>query len=250
MRINIYDDKNELGRVAAENGADAIRSAISARGTASIILATGASQTEMLDHLVRSPGIEWSKVTVFHLDEYIELPETHPASFRKYLKERFRDRISGSGEIHYIEGDAADIESELERLNALIRNYTIDVAFVGIGENGHLAFNDPPADFDTDTPYLVVDLDLDCRRQQVGEGWFANVSEVPARAISMSVRQILKSRTLIVSVPDERKADAVKCSIEAEVSNLCPASIMQTHSDCRVFLDTYSAKLLRGSYGR
>lgn len=246
MNIAIFDTKSELGTAAAESGAQAIRSAIARKGTADIILATGASQFEMLQHLVRSPEVDWSRVAVFHLDEYIDLPETHPASFRRFLKERFRNHVSELRELHLIQGDAADIEKERRRLNELIASRSIDAAFVGIGENAHLAFNDPPADFDTEIPYLVVDLDAACRRQQVGEGWFKTVDDVPGRAISMSVRQILKSTVLIVSVPDERKAEAVKCVVEGPVTNTCPASIMQTHPDCRLFLDRPSAKLLTG----
>ena len=245
MDIRVLEDKAALGRVAAESGAKAIRDAIFDRGHAEIILATGASQMEMLSYLVTQPDIAWSEVMVFHLDEYVDLPATHSASFRKYLQERFCDKVAGPGEMNFVQGDADDLETEIARLNNLIRSRTIDVAFVGIGENGHLAFNDPPADFDTELPYFVVELDAACRQQQVGEGWFAQVDDVPSRAITMSVRQILKSKTIIAAIPDRRKADAVRCAVEGDVSNKCPASILKTHSDCRIFLDKSSSSLLK-----
>jgi glucosamine-6-phosphate deaminase len=241
MKTYILGTKEEMGAAAADSGADAIRKAIEARGHASIILATGASQFEMLENLVKAEGIAWNKVTAFHLDEYIGLPETHPASFRRYLKERFAERVPNLGRFVYIAGDSPDIEAERQRIGSLITDHPIDVAFVGIGENGHLAFNDPPADFETEEPYLVVTLDTACRKQQLGEGWFESLDDVPRQAVSMGIRQIMKSRTLIVTVPDTRKAQAVKCSLEGEVSNMCPASIIRRHPDCRVFLDPDSA---------
>jgi len=244
MKTYILDSKQELGAVAAESGADAIRRAILEKGRANIILATGASQFEMLEHLTAMKDIDWSKVIAYHLDEYIGIPKTHPASFRKYLKERFVDNVPSLAGFFFIEGDAPDIEAERLRLGELISRCTIDVAFVGIGENGHLAFNDPPADFETEDPYLIVELDFDCRKQQLGEGWFKTLEEVPKRAISMSIKQIMKSSVLIVSVPDRRKAKAVKCALEGEITNECPSSILQSHPDCRLFLDFNSAALL------
>ena len=179
------------------------------RGGANIVVATGASQFSVLAALGAALGVDWSKVVGFHLDEYIGIAVTHPASFRRYLKERFVERVPLK-EFHYVEGDGADPEVECERLGQLIGGREIDVAFIGIGENGHLAFNDPPADFETREPYQVVELDEACRRQQLGEGWFASLEDVPRRAISMSIQQILKSRAIVCSVPDERKAKAVR----------------------------------------
>ena len=245
MDVCICKNKTETGAAAAEYGAVAIKQAITAKGSANIILATGASQFEMLHSLVARSDVDWSKVTAFHLDEYIGLPVGHPASFRKYLQERFVAKVSVLQAFYFVDGNRADPEEECQRLNAIIQTYPIDVAFVGIGENGHLAFNDPPADFDTETPFMIVELDEACRRQQLGEGWFTALDEIPKRAISMSIRQILKSRRLVVTVPDERKARAVKCVVEGDVSNLCPASILQTHPDCTLFLDPASASLLR-----
>ena len=240
MTISISEDKTVCGREAALKGSCLIRKILKEKGRASIILATGASQFEMLRQLVLE-DLDWSKITVFHLDEYIGIPATHGASFRKYLKERFEEKVKDLKDFHYIQADAADLEGELKRLNGLISQTTIDVAFIGIGENGHIAFNDPPADFDVEDPYIVVDLDEACRRQQYGEGWFASLEDVPARAVSMSVKQIMKSTHIINTVPDARKADAVACSLNGEVSNLCPASILQTHASCFSFFDRDSA---------
>ncbi|AUH33025.1 glucosamine-6-phosphate deaminase [Paracoccus tegillarcae] len=243
MDTEIHDDKQTMGRAAAKDGANAIRTAIERDGRASVIVATGASQFEMLDHLVRE-DIDWSKVTAFHLDEYVGLPESHPASFRGYLKSRFIDQVQDLGAFVAVNGDADDLQQEITRLNNRIAEETIAVCFAGVGENCHLAFNDPPADFDTETPYLVVDLDDACRQQQYGEGWFPTLDDVPMRAISMSVRQILKSREIILTIADARKADAVKAALEGPVTNLAPASILQTHGAVKVHLDQPAAQLL------
>lgn len=244
MQIHIFDDKISLGQAAADAGAELIRSAIARDGEATIIVATGASQFDVLAALVRAPGIDWSKVTAFHLDEYAGLPESHGASFRKYLRERFVAFVPALKSFVSVNGDAADLQAEIARLNGLIRGRRVAVCFAGIGENAHLAFNDPPADFETEEPYLLVTLDEACRKQQMGEGWFPTFADVPARAISMSIRQMMKSDTLILSVPDARKAEAVKGALEGSLSNLCPASIIREHRDCRLYLDPPSASLL------
>jgi len=243
MNITIRSSPAELGKMAGIAASRKIKAAIEAKGHANIILATGTSQFETLSQLLSEEGIDWSKVTMFHLDEYIGLPVTHPASFRKYLKERFIAKVPALKEAHLIDGEK-DPKTECERLGKLISDNPIDVALVGIGENGHLAFNDPPADFDTEEPYIIVDLDEACRKQQLGEGWFKSMNEVPGQAISMSVKQILKSKSIICSVPDERKAMAVKNSVEQPVSNLFPATALQNHPDCTCYLDTRSASLL------
>ena len=242
MKVEIYNTSHELGKAAGIQAAQLIRSAIEKNGTANIILATGTSQLETLKQLI-AEYIDWSKVVMFHLDEYIGLPVTHPASFRKYLQERFLSKVSSLKAVILIDGEA-DPQQECERLGELITAHPIDVALVGIGENGHLAFNDPPADFETETPYIVVNLDAACRKQQMGEGWFKSIADVPQKAISMSVRQIMKSKNIICSVPDERKAIAVKKCLGQGVSNLYPASILQTHANCIVYLDKASASLL------
>jgi glucosamine-6-phosphate deaminase len=229
MRIVKHPEKAGLGRAAAEEGVAAIRAAIADHGAATIVLATGASQFEML---------------AFHLDEYVGLPESHGASFRRYLRERVIGRAPAFADFFLIEGDAADLRGEVERLNTLISGERIDVCFAGIGENCHLAFNDPPADFTTDAPYLIVDLDAACRQQQLGEGWFDTLDDVPQRAISMSIRQFMKARKIVLSVPDARKAEAVRHAVAGPVSPDYPASIVQTHGDCSLHLDPASAALL------
>lgn len=247
MELNIYETKGELGAAAASDGAEIIRKAIESRGEANIILATGASQFEMLANLVSIKDMAWDKVTAFHLDEYIGLPESHPASFRKYLKERFEANVTGLKAFHYIEGDREDTEAECRRISDIIRNHPIDIAFVGIGENAHLAFNDPPADFEIEEPYIVVRLNGACRKQQMGEGWFDTIDDVPSSAVSMSIKHILKSRRIVVSVPDMRKANAAKCAIEGPVDAMCPASILQTHAGCSIYLDRDSSSKLNGA---
>lgn len=243
MDIRVYDTKAAMGEAAAAQAAASLRDAIARLGIAHVIAATGASQFEFLDRLVAAPGIDWPRTVFFHLDEYVGLPATHPASFRKYLRERLVDRVH-PGAFHFIAGDAADPAAECRRVGALIERQPVDLAFVGIGENGHLAFNDPPADFETTVPYLVVDLDPDCRRQQLGEGWFPSFDDVPRRAISMSIQQILKSREILCVVPDARKARAVKECLEGAVSPRHPASALQDHPRTTVFLDQAAAALL------
>lgn len=242
MVIKIYEDKISLSRAAAEQAAASLRAGIKARGAARIIAATGASQFEFLDALTAMPNIQWPRMEMFHLDEYIGLPASHPASFRKYLRERLINK-TGITKYHFLDGEG-DVGAVVRRVSAELRAAPVDVAFVGIGENGHLAFNDPPADFETEDPYIIVELDEPCRRQQVGEGWFKDLSEVPKRAISMSVRQILKAKEILCIVPDARKAQAVKSCFEGGISPLAPASILRTHANTTVFLDKLSSTLL------
>lgn len=241
MEIIISKNKQELGKEAAKLGAQLIQKAIQEKGEANIIVATGASQFEMLAHLVNEK-VDWHNVTTFHLDEYIGIQDTHPASFRKYLKERFA-HIVPLKKFNYVNGEVDPLE-ECNRLGELIREATIDVAFIGIGENSHIAFNDPPADFETEEPYIVVHLDKDCRMQQLGEGWFSTLDDVPVQAISMSVHQIMKSEAIICSVPDGRKALAVKKTIESPVDPSVPSSILKEHKAVWLFADNYSAALL------
>ncbi len=243
MKIEKYATRQELGREAGTLGAEWIKEAIAEKGEANIILATGQSQFETIETLVQDKSIDWTKVRMFHLDEYIGLPLEHKASFRKYLTERFIDKVEGLKEAVLINGEN-DPEEERQRLEKKISQHPIDVAFVGIGENGHLAFNDPPADFDVEDAYLTVNLDLQCRQQQMGEGWFNGIDEVPLQAISMSIKQIMKSKRIICAVPDSRKAQAVKDCLTGSVSNLHPASILQEHTLCVCFLDEGSSALL------
>ncbi|WP_246505079.1 glucosamine-6-phosphate deaminase [Microvirga antarctica] len=248
MNVQVFPTKDALAKAAAALGAQAIRAAIAAKGRANIVVATGASQFEVLEALVADQTIDWTKVTGFHLDEYIGMADDHPASFRRYLRERFTEQLPRLGAFHFVNGDAPSLEGELERVSSLIAAHPIDVTFAGIGENGHLAFNDPPADFDTEVPYIVVSLDEKCRRQQFGEGWFKAFDDVPKTAISMSIRQIMKSKLLILSVPDERKAAATREALEGPVSNLCPASIVQRHPACHILLDPQSASALSPAF--
>jgi len=249
MEVRIFESKQALAVEAAAEAASLIETAVADRGQARIVAATGAAQFEFLDTLARTPGIDWAKTVFFHLDEYIGLPPSHPASFRRFLTERIIDRVH-PGVFHLIDGEAADPRAECERVAALITEAPVDVAFVGIGENTHLAFNDPPADFETEAPFLAVELDERCRRQQLGEGWFARLEDVPTRAISMSIRQVLKSRHIIAVVPDHRKAEAVQRCLELEISVWRPASALRWHAATTLYLDRASASLLRNTEAR
>ncbi len=242
MRIQLRDNREQLGRTAAEQAAAAIRRSIAERGKARIVGASAASQIEFLDALTASPGIAWDRVELFHLDEYIGLPPSHAASFCRFLEERLIAK-TGIRETHLLRGDAPAIET-IEQTNLAILLAPIDVAFVGIGENGHLAFNDPPADFLTEEPFIIVELDETCRQQQVAEGWFPTLDDVPKRAISMSVRQVLKAREILAIVPGPRKASAIRSCLEGPVSPLAPASILRTHPNATIYLDKDSASLL------
>jgi len=243
MLLRIFPDAESLAGAAAEQAAAAIKKAIAERGRCRIILATGTSQFVFLDKLTATPGIDWKKVEAFHLDEYVGLPATHPASFRQILLERVIHK-TGVTKYFFIPAEASNLSAAIREVSAQLTSAPIDVAFVGIGENGHIAFNDPPADFATEEPYIVVELDEPCRRQQVGEGWFSDIAQVPRRAISMSPRQIMKAREIVAVVPDKRKAAAVKLCLEGEVRPEAPASILRTHPNATLYLDEESAALL------
>jgi glucosamine-6-phosphate deaminase len=243
MLLRVFSDKVSLGQAAADQAATAIRRAISERGHARIIAATAASQREFLDALTKAPGIDWSKVEAFHLDEYIGLPITHPGSFRKMLMEQLVTK-AGIQQYHLLEGDASDPGAVVREVGKDLASAPIDIAFLGIGENGHIAFNDPPADFNAEDPYIIVALDEACRRQQVGEAWFSDISQVPQYAMSMSARQILKAKEILAVVPDTRKADAIKACFEGEITPMAPASILRRHPNATIYLDTNSASRL------
>jgi len=246
MQVIVSATKQELGAKAAKAGAELIRRAVDENGLANVIIATGASQFEMLAELLKLPGVPWHKVTAFHLDEWIDLPVTHPASFRKYLWERFHSKLPlPMRAFYYIDGDGGAPLDECRRVGEIMKQHPIDVAFVGIGENGHLAFNDPPADFAIDDPFTIVNLDDASRRQQFGEGWFKTLDEVPNRAISMTCRQIMKSKAIIVSCADRRKAQAVAAVLEGEFTPNVPSSILQKHERTTLYLDRESASLLK-----
>lgn len=244
MLVKLFPDKLTLAHAVAAQAATAIQRAISDRGRARIIAATGTSQLEFLHALTQTPSIEWQKVEMFHLDEYIGLPATHPASFRKFLTD-YLIRPTGMPHVHFLGGDASDLSPVMCEAGAQLASAPVDIAFLGIGENGHIAFNDPPADFKTEEPYIIVNLDEACRRQQVGEGWFDDISQVPRQAISMSPRQILKADELVVIAPDQRKAAAVQRALEGEITPDAPASILRLHPNATLHLDTASASKLR-----
>ncbi len=246
MKIKVHGSTQRMGEAAAASGVQGIELAIQQNGQAYIILATGASQFHLLENLLQA-DMDWSRVHCFHLDEYVGLPMEHPASFCRYLKERFVDKLPELGSFDFVRPDLLPPDEECRRLNELMQEVTVDVAFIGIGENAHLAFNDPPADFEITAPYILVTLDEECRKQQLGEGWFTSLEEVPRTAISMSIQQILKSKQLVVTVPDERKANAVQCAVEGPVTPQCPASILQHHRNCTLFLDRGAAPLLQSA---
>ncbi|MFM8986454.1 MAG: 6-phosphogluconolactonase [Planctomycetia bacterium] len=244
MQMHVHADRPALGRSAATEAAAALRAAVAAKGAATCVVATGASQFDTLAALTADASVPWEKITAFHLDEYVGLSDTHPASFRKYLRERFMAPLARKpAAFHEIDG-SGDAHAECGRLAALVPAGNFDVSLVGIGENAHLAFNDPPADFAATTPYLVVDLDEACRMQQVGEGWFAGLADVPRQAISMSIRRIMASDLIVCSVPDVRKAEAVRGVVEGAVTPRVPASILREHSRCSLHLDKPAASLL------
>ena len=249
MRLMVFDNKTEMAFIAAEQASRAICAAISERGQARIVAATAASQFEFLDALTKASGIDWTKVEAFHLDEYIGLPVTHAGSFRKMFLEQLVAK-TGIEKYHLLDGDAVDPVAVVHEIGGQLAAAPIDIAFLGIGENAHIAFNDPPADFDTAEPYIIVKLDEACRRQQVGEAWFDDISQVPTRAISMSVQQILKAKEILAVVPDTRKARAVRACVEEEISPKVPASILRRHSNTTIYLDWKSASLLNSALQR
>ncbi|HMP79076.1 MAG TPA: glucosamine-6-phosphate deaminase [Pirellulaceae bacterium] len=244
VKITIAQSPRELGQQAAAYAKQVITDTLQRQARCRVVFATGTSQFELLDELCHGLDIEWQRVVAFHLDEYLAVEPTHPASFQRFLRDRVLARVP-IGEFHFIDGLASDARMECQRLAALVHTAPIDVALVGMGENGHLAFNDPPADFTTTEPYIAVRLDDACRRQQVGEGWFRALEDVPQNAITMSIHQIMKARNVICSVPEERKAAAVAAALRGPVSPLTPASILQVHENVVVFLDLASASLLQ-----
>ncbi|TJY44577.1 glucosamine-6-phosphate deaminase [Cohnella pontilimi] len=243
MRIQVLESAEQLGQVAALHASRFLQQRILENGEARLVLSTGASQFEFFKSFV-TMEVDWSKVEMFHLDEYVSLPESHPASFRAYLKTRFIDEANLK-KAHYIDGEG-DIAEQIRLLNSEISKKRVDLAMIGIGENAHIAFNDPPADFETDQPYIVVELDEACKRQQVREGWFDSVAAVPSQAITMSVHQILQSDCIISCVPQKVKAEAVRATVEQPVSPAIPSTALRSHPDWTLYLDTESASALKG----
>lgn len=238
MEIRICKDSRALGKSAAAHVAQVLRECIAEQGYARIVLSTGASQFDTLSALVEEKNIDWSKVEMFHLDEYVDLPITHVASFRKYLQERFVDKVAPLAAVHFVDGTAESIK----KLTEEIREKPIDIGLIGIGENGHIAFNDPPADFDTKEAYIIVNLDERCKRQQMGEGWFDTIDDVPKQAVSMTPYQIMQCKRIVSCVPHSVKADAVKKTVlTKETTNLIPATLLKEHEDFILYLDENSA---------
>ncbi len=238
MKVKIYGTSKQMGAEAAQAAAEILNKVIAEKGEARLALSTGASQFETLDALTKT-DVDFSRVTMFHLDEYLSLSISHPASFRKYLNERFISKVSLKKA--FLVGESADCISSLSEE---IRRAPIDLGLIGIGENAHIAFNDPPADFETRDAYIVVDLNEACKNQQVGEGWFANIDEVPKQAISMSVYQIMQCEKIISCVPFKVKANAVKSTLESPLSAMIPATMLKEHKDITLYLDTDSASAI------
>ena len=242
MKIVVGTDRNAMGRYTAQQAAAWLRQCLAEKPECNLVIATGSSQFEVLDNLVSQPDIDWSRVNGFHLDEYLGLASTHSASFCGYLARRFVDRLPLKS-FYYLDGTKVP-EVLRSQASEQLADRTIDLLLCGIGENGHLAFNDPPADFVTQEPYLIVELDEACRKQQVGEGWFDSLEQVPTQAISMSIAQILKAKKILCSVPDHRKAEAVRNTVEGEVSPNVPASALKRHDDVTLVLDSASSTML------
>ena len=243
MEIRICKNPAELGASAAKHVAGVLNQCIAEKGWARIALSTGASQFDTIKELVKQ-DVDWSKVEMFHLDEYVNLPETHVASFRKYLKERFVNQVQNLGKAHFVDGT----EEGIAKLTEEIRKAPIDIGLIGIGENAHIAFNDPPADFNTDAAYIIVNLNDRCKQQQMGEGWFATIDDVPKQAVSMTVNQILRCERIVSCVPYKVKAEAVKATLENDVTNMIPATIMKGHKDFILYIDSDSAALAFPNY--
>ncbi len=241
MKIVVSKNPEQLGLEAATLAAEILNKTIAEKANARLLLSTGASQFDTLKALVKM-DIDWSKVEMFHLDEYIGLSKTHPASFRKYLKERFVDHTNLK-HVHYIDVEG-DLEERIRRMSNEVRKEPIDLALVGIGENAHIAFNDPPADFDTKEAFIIVNLDEKCKQQQVREGWFKSIDEVPKQALTMTVHQIMQSRIILSCVPHKAKANAVKLALESDLTNEIPATMLKQHPNWTLFLDEDSASLL------
>ncbi len=243
IKVKIFASKEEVGKAAAIAVAEKLDAAISEKGLANLILATGASQFQFLENLQKQ-AIDWKKITVFHLDEYKGMPVTHPASFRKYLRERILDKVQPK-QVHYLNGDAPDAEAEVLRYENLLKEHPVDIACIGIGENGHIAFNDPPvADFNDTKLVKVVELDEACRKQQLGEGWFPTFDDVPTHALTLTIPAIMGCKHISCVVPDGRKAEAVYNTLNVEISTACPATILRTHPDTVLYLDSESASKL------
>ena len=244
LRVVIGDDLDDMARAAARDAGSVLRDAIAARGEANVMLATGNSQLTFLTALVAEPGVEWSRVRAFHMDEYVGLPPTHPASFQRYMRQRVAALVPLK-EFHYLTGDTGDAAAEADRYAALLRAHPLDVCCCGIGENGHLAFNDPPfADFDDPADVKIVALDEASRHQQVGEGHFAALGDVPTHAITVTIPALLRAGRVLAIVPEARKARPVHDALYRPITTACPASILRQQAHATLYLDDASSALL------
>jgi glucosamine-6-phosphate deaminase len=241
LRVRVFPDPRALGAAAAADASAHLRDAIAARGVAHAMFATGNSQFELLDALVLDETVDWTTVIGFHMDEYVGIGANHPASFRRYLRERLVERVPFAA-FHFLDGDAIDVDAECERYSTLLRNHPLDLCCLGIGENGHLAFNDPPvADFDDPLDVKLVELDEACRRQQVGEGHFPDIPTVPTHAITVTIPALLRASTVLAIVPEARKAEPVRRTLEGPISTACPATILRRQPHATLYLDVDSA---------
>lgn len=244
LKVKVFESDVDMGKAAAAFTAETLARAIEEKGSANLILATGASQFTFLDAFKNDTSVDWSKITVFHLDEYVGMSDQHPASFRKYLKERILDEVKPHA-VHFLAGDAPDLQAVIDEYESLLKNHPVDIACIGIGENGHIAFNDPLiSEFDEANWVKIADLDEACRKQQLGEGWFPTLDDVPRQALTLTIPAIMASAVISCVVPDERKAEAVAKTIKDPITNVCPATILRTHPDATLFLDRFSASLI------
>jgi glucosamine-6-phosphate deaminase len=243
-QVHIYPQQRAMADAAAETATRLIRSAVEKTGMARVVAATGNSQMAFIESLVKHSEVPWPQVEIFHMDEYVGMSATHPASFRLWIKTRIAEKVPAS-QVHYLQGDSDDLGSEIERYTRLMMAGPIDVAFVGFGENGHIAFNDPPvADFNDPAVIKVVELDLACRLQQKGEGHFPTLQDVPLQALTLTCPALFRAAAWVSCVPELRKAKAVRDALEGPISAQCPASLVRKHSNAHVFLDSESASLL------
>ena len=240
LKVEIFIKKEDMGRASASFVVGNINQAIKEKGFANLILGTGASQYPLLEVLLKE-RLDWAKINLFHLDEYIGLSNQHSASFRRFLKERVADKVNPKN-VYYLQGDADDIDAEIKRYEKLLKDNPVDVACIGIGENGHIAFNDPAvADFNDPAYLKVVEMDEACRKQQVGEGWFPTIEHVPGKAVTLTITAIMDCKVLCCTVPDERKSEAVYHALYGGINTSCPASILRKHDNAVLFLDRFAA---------
>lgn len=245
LSVEVYHSDTDLGQAAANFTVKALEKILAEQEQANFLSGTGASQFKYYEALVKSEGVDWSKVTCFHLDEYLDMTMEHPASFRKFMQERFWDIVQPKA-YHMLGGDAEDIGTEVARYEQLLRDHPIDLAVIGVGENGHIAFNDPPvADFNDPQLVKVVELEKACRKQQMGEGWFPTLENVPTKALSLTIPAMMGAKVLGVVVPDARKANAIHNALYGPVGTACPASVLRTHKKATLFLDGPSASKLK-----